>query len=456
MIIDELQFHSIKQTTVNGTSPLTLSNPTGDDLIEYSITGNIVQDGTPTPENPIEIQGVGELVTEGKYSGKYKITVTITNGEQNESIDIYLDTPLMKDEVVYSNGTRDVKWRKHVVDIKSTYNAASGNILGISSFTTKQDYGISREIVLCNITTNGNSTIVGSCYVNEKNICFVGTSTDTLESLQEKYNGAIVYYQLKTSTTETVVVPDIPTPKTETSQLSIDTTIKPTNVSITYNKNETKIIDEVVFHKNGESTAINTLEFNGNYIWNKITQIVLKHTTGTFKASAEGVGIKWKYKDQEVTSGSCNFTIDDTDSNVYLMFDKEVKVFTCKMDDNLLLDLSDLNGKITNYLSFYDCKNITGDLSDLGGKITNTLNLYGCLNITGIYSGQSYPKIINLSNTGLSTSDMDSTLINFANSSVANGTFTAANMTRTSASDDAVATLTERGWLVKGLTKVET
>ncbi len=479
MNIDELKFHLIEQTTVAGSSPLTLSNPSGDDLIEYSITGNIVQNGTPTPENPIEIQGVGELVTEGEYSGKYKIPVTITNGEQNESTDIYLDTLLMKDEVLYSNGTRDVKWRKHVTDIKSIYKAASGNILGISSFTSEQEYGMSRENVLCNVTSNGNSTIVGSCYLNEKNVAFVGTSTDTLETLQEKYNGAIVYYRLKTPSTETVTLPNIPTPKAETSQLSIDTTIKPTNVSITYNKNETKIIDEVVFHKNGISTSIDTLEFNGNYIWNKITQIVLKHTSGTFKASAEGDGLKWKYKEQEVTSSSCNFTIDDSDENIYLLFDKELSKFTCNNDDKLLLDLSDLNGKITNTLILYNCKNITGDLSDLNGKITNhlnlgnctnitgalsdlngkitnTLSLGNCSNITGIYSGQSYPKTMNLSNTGLSASDMDSTLINFANSSVTNGTFTANNMTRTTASDDAVATLTARGWVVTGLTKVET
>ena len=200
---------------------------------------------------------------------------------------------------------------------------------------------------------------------------------------------------------------------------------------------------------------IGAVKFNGEYVWRKGSVIVLNHSAGTFKASAEGTGLKWKYKEQEVTSGSCNFAIDESDNNVYLMFNKELSKFTCNNDDKLLLDLSDLGGKITNTLNLYDCKNITGDLSALGGKITNTLSLYNCSNITGIYSGQSYPKTVYLSNTGLSASDMDSTLINFANSSVANGTFTANNMTRTSASDEAVATLTGRGWKVTGLSKVE-
>ena len=291
---------------------------------------------------------------------------------------------------------------------------------------------------------------------------------------------------------------------------------------------------------------IGAVKFNGEYVWRKGSVIVLNHSAGTFKASAEGNGLKWKYKDQEVMSGSCNFTIDESDNNVYLLFDKELSMFACINDNNLLLDLSDLQGKITNslglpncsnitgslsdlqgkitnnltlyncsnitgslsdlqgnitdtlslyncsnitgslsdlqgnitnnltlyncsnitgslsdlqgnityYLDLYNCSNITGSLSDLQGNITNTLSLYNCKNITGIYSGTSYPRIVNLSNTGLSASDMDSTLINFANSSVVNGTFTAANMTRTSASDEAAATLTGRGWKITGLTKV--
>ena len=48
---------------------------------------------------------------------------------------------------------------------------------------------------------------------------------------------------------------------------------------------------------------------------------------------------------------------------------------------------------------------------------------------------------------------MDANLINFAASGVKSGKFTAASMTRTAASDDAVATLVTNGWTVSGLKK---
>ena len=116
-----------------------------------------------------------------------------------------------------------------------------------------------------------------------------------------------------------------------------------------------KDMDAVKFN----GVDIGAVKFNGEYVWQKGSVIVLNHGAGTFNASAEGTGLKWKYKEQEVTGSSCNFTIDESDNNVYLLFNKELSKFTCNSDNNLLLDLSDLGGKITNYLSLSNCKNIT-------------------------------------------------------------------------------------------------
>ena len=122
---------------------------------------------------------------------------------------------------------------------------------------------------------------------------------------------------------------------------------------------------------------------------------------------------------------------------------------------NITGSLADLGGKLTTSLNLSDCPNITGSLSDLGGKLTNYLNLSGCQNITGVYSGNSHPTNVNLSSTGLTAADMDQTLINFNAGTTKSGTFTATGMTRTAASDDAVAGLTAKGWTVTGLTKSE-
>lgn len=45
----------------------------------YQIYGDSTQDGTPSPENPVEIQSVGDLVTDetSEYYGKYDVPVTV-------------------------------------------------------------------------------------------------------------------------------------------------------------------------------------------------------------------------------------------------------------------------------------------------------------------------------------------------------------------------------------------
>ena len=229
--------------------------------------------------------------------------------------------------------------------------------------------------------------------------------------------------------------------------------------------------------------------------------IIIQHGKGEFKATAEGKNVVWKYGAQEIHGNTCNFTVTEDDAQILVSFDGFLTKFENKSDAKTLLDLSDLGGLATNYLNLYNCSNVTGDLSalggrithylglyncskitgslsdlggkvtyylnlygcakitgslsDLGGKITYWLNLGGCRNVTGVYSGNSYPTSVNLSNTGLTAADMDQTLINFNAGTTGTGKFTATGMTRTAASDDAVAGLTARGWTVSGLTKIE-
>lgn len=60
--------------------PCVMEYSKGKNLRNYEIYGNSVQDGTPTPENPVEIQSVGNLVTDetSEYYGKYDIPITLT------------------------------------------------------------------------------------------------------------------------------------------------------------------------------------------------------------------------------------------------------------------------------------------------------------------------------------------------------------------------------------------
>ena len=53
-------YESFKNLLASGVPPLTLLNCKGVDLVDYKIFGNSKQEGTPTPETPIEIESVGD------------------------------------------------------------------------------------------------------------------------------------------------------------------------------------------------------------------------------------------------------------------------------------------------------------------------------------------------------------------------------------------------------------
>ena len=182
--------------------------------------------------------------------------------------------------------------------------------------------------------------------------------------------------------------------------------------------------------------------------------IVLPHGTGAFNATAKGNNIIWEYNGERVQGNTCSFNVLRDNGTIRLAFDEALERLEIKNNNALKADLSDLGGKITSYLNLYNCKNITGDLADLGGKITSYLILDNCQNISGVYSGNVYPTGINLSYTGVSAEEMDQNLINLNENTSKKGTFTANGMSRTAASDDAIAGLISKGWTVTGLTKV--
>ena len=66
-------------TTITGIPPLTLNNSTGENLVGYKVYGDSIQNGTPSSSNPVEIESVGDLITDSQdeHYGKYKIPIKV-------------------------------------------------------------------------------------------------------------------------------------------------------------------------------------------------------------------------------------------------------------------------------------------------------------------------------------------------------------------------------------------
>lgn len=124
-------------------------------------------------------------------------------------------------------------------------------------------------------------------------------------------------------------------------------------------------------------------------------------------------------------------------------------------------DIADLPSTITTSLFLNGDTLITGNLENLP-IMTGSVYLSGT-QVTGAYtnvSGKNVPSAFAVPSTQISAEDMDATLIAFAQCTKTGGSFIASGMTRTAASDDAVAHLTTPtaegglGWTVSGLTTV--
>lgn len=112
---------------VSGMPPLILTKSKGDNLIDYKIYGNSIQDGTPTPETPIEVESVGDRTLN---LAKTTVETIIKNG---------LTITANADGTVTLNGTTTTSTDFNIGVVKNPQNLV-GKSICIPSYSNKGRY----------------------------------------------------------------------------------------------------------------------------------------------------------------------------------------------------------------------------------------------------------------------------------------------------------------------------
>lgn len=235
----------------------------GQNISAYTIKGNMVQSGTPTPSNPVYPTEVGEKTAnlfDGTLIGGYFTAATFTtSGDEDvfKSIKVYL-----------SAGTYTFSWGKNVnvvrLIIDGSYSVAGGTNISSYTITSTTDgyVGISFRDTTSGTTVWDNTTPImlnsGSTaktfepYGYKIPISF-GQNTYNIyitEPLRKSLDGSNVYDTIEsngtltrrvdengdalaTPTTEQVTVPTLTTTGTP-EQFNVLTTLAPSEVSLTY------------------------------------------------------------------------------------------------------------------------------------------------------------------------------------------------------------------------------
>ena len=152
--------------------PCVFDNSKGRPLKDYKIYGNSIQDGTPTPESPVEVQSVGDLVTDtaSEYYGKYDIPITVT-GKNLIKYPYYHTTRTVNGVTWTDNGDGTI--------------TASGTPTDNTSFFLANRMSISTNTKYCFSGIDGTSNIMLNVTLYDENNTFVAdlSNTNTSNSL---------------------------------------------------------------------------------------------------------------------------------------------------------------------------------------------------------------------------------------------------------------------------------
>lgn len=127
------------------------------------------------------------MINEGTTTKPY-----IKHKEQNISFN--LDKPLYENCYLAKDGIHYNRTQS-AVNITSAIKLSNGNVAGVyypPNKTIKMD-----NLLICSKAKFGKSFKTNTVYENPANVVFVGEATDTLKTLKQKFDGAILEYELK-------------------------------------------------------------------------------------------------------------------------------------------------------------------------------------------------------------------------------------------------------------------
>ena len=228
----------------------------GQPISAYTIKGNMVQSGTPTPSNPVYPQEVGDLVTTGEHAGQYEIPISF-NGV---TYPVYLGNVQTTRQIVKLELTGEEQWSMAGTGASIYYQLKIGSlnsiVTGVSLSSHFQNAQISTSTTDVGVRVyNSSSSNLAALNIRPEN---VSTDYNTVAKFKQwlaDQNTAgtpvVVYYVKTTATTGTVNEPlrkldeysdeltstqaGITIPTTGTAEsFDVSTTLKPSEVSLTW------------------------------------------------------------------------------------------------------------------------------------------------------------------------------------------------------------------------------
>ena len=171
---------SSSDTTISGTN-ITIAEHTGNRIINTTISGNSVQDGTPTPTNPVEVESSGD-------NGYITEVISNSDNTQSQSYTIPCQQPMksignVRDVFVKENG---VWYEKHnlgevVLDgTESWYMSNDGNFKRFSTLiNTLEQFAGRKSNLLSNYFVGNTTGGIGNMYSYDKYVYLYPTSDIT-------------------------------------------------------------------------------------------------------------------------------------------------------------------------------------------------------------------------------------------------------------------------------------